>query len=454
MVNSGGLDTSVYFEYGPTAKYGSSTATQDIGLAGAATAFSASLVAPMHLVPLVYHYRAVAINAKGTSYGVDKTATLPITPGIASTPQASLSATDAELSIAINPYGIATTAYFQYSTDSAFGTFSTTAMQKLGAGRQPVNVFALLGDLAPGQPYYYRLVTVTAGGAVYGTTETFTTLGFQVTSVASTGTPAPGTALDWATLGSGALNAQDGAAFLGTLAGAPAVSKTGIWANVANSGTLSLVAQTGSANFTSLSDPIINDNGTVIFLANAGLGLSIWSDYSGAVQAIGSPGDFLDGSLATFASFSAISLDNANPNSGSDEIYALGKLKDDPIPAPTPPMTRASFTATRQVRTSRRSSAPAIPSAPIFPSNILRKLASLPPRPTSAGSPETFRPTASSFSTLPSRTKRPASCRLPQVLRSRSLRLSMTPRGLAVQPSPPSATPPSTLQATPPSPLR
>lgn len=81
-VNPFGQDTSVYFEYGTTDVYGSSTDTVDVGSGND----SLVLAAPIGgLSPhTAYHYRLVAANASGTTYGADSTLTTSAAPATGS----------------------------------------------------------------------------------------------------------------------------------------------------------------------------------------------------------------------------------------------------------------------------------------------------------------------------------------------------------------------------------
>jgi hypothetical protein len=71
-VNPNGLQTSYHFEYGPDTGYGNSAPVPDgsIGAEGSATAVN-SLISNLH-AGVTYHYRLVASNASGTSYGADR----------------------------------------------------------------------------------------------------------------------------------------------------------------------------------------------------------------------------------------------------------------------------------------------------------------------------------------------------------------------------------------------
>ncbi len=70
-VNPGELQTTYYFEYGPTAAYGTQTQAGGAGPTTADVPVSATLAG---LNPgTVYHYRLVAANALGTAFGADET---------------------------------------------------------------------------------------------------------------------------------------------------------------------------------------------------------------------------------------------------------------------------------------------------------------------------------------------------------------------------------------------
>jgi hypothetical protein len=77
-VRSRGADTHYDFEYGTTTAYGASTGSADNGSDDNVQAVNATLGG---LVPsTTYHYRLVASNASGISYGSDQTFTTGPTP--------------------------------------------------------------------------------------------------------------------------------------------------------------------------------------------------------------------------------------------------------------------------------------------------------------------------------------------------------------------------------------
>jgi len=86
-VNPRGVDTSYYFQYGPTRAYGGQSAIAD---AGAGTHTLAVSVAVAGLQPLtVYHFRLVAVSAGGVAFGADRTlltTKVPLSLAILSSP--------------------------------------------------------------------------------------------------------------------------------------------------------------------------------------------------------------------------------------------------------------------------------------------------------------------------------------------------------------------------------
>src|SRR5207245_753849 len=67
--NPNGLATTAYFQWGTTTSYGNTTASQSVGSGTAADNVTASLSGLS--ASTTYHYRLVASNSKGTSYGAD-----------------------------------------------------------------------------------------------------------------------------------------------------------------------------------------------------------------------------------------------------------------------------------------------------------------------------------------------------------------------------------------------
>ena len=79
-----GLDTTYYWQYGPTTSYGAQTSPVEIGAGQAPVPVPGALSG---LVPgVTYHYRLVAQNADGTAYGYDSPLTTVVAPADAIAP--------------------------------------------------------------------------------------------------------------------------------------------------------------------------------------------------------------------------------------------------------------------------------------------------------------------------------------------------------------------------------
>jgi kumamolisin len=337
--NPRGSATTVYFQYGPTVSYTSTTGSLAAGGGAAAVPFTTSVGGLASHTP--YHFRAVASNVAGTVYGIDSTFTTLAAPVIGGSSAVYLGAADVQVAETANPNGVSTSVYFQYGTSLSFG--SRTASQSIGAGVAAINVSALFPGLAPNTPYYFQLVTTGAAGTFYGPVETFTTLGFDTELVVATGDPAAGvTGAEFSTFGNPAVNDQDYVAFQSVLltgtayGGVTTANDSGIWAED-NTATLQLAARIASAapgtsgTFLTLTNPVYNHSESVAFVgtlkvatgqATAATATGVWSTSSGSLALVARQGSQAPGcpTGATFGIFDALSL----PDQGG--VLLLGTL--------------------------------------------------------------------------------------------------------------------------------
>ena len=119
LVNPDGLATTVYFQYGLTASYGSYSATNLL-----TATYNSSSVSNLisGLTPgTTYHFRLVASNSAGVSQAGDLTFTTPVPPTVTTLPATSITSTNATLNGSANPNGAATSAYFQYGLTTSYG---------------------------------------------------------------------------------------------------------------------------------------------------------------------------------------------------------------------------------------------------------------------------------------------------------------------------------------------
>jgi hypothetical protein len=79
-VNPEGLVTTWYFQYGKTKSYGTRTTALDAGAGSRRVPVAAQLTNLTHKT--TYHYRLVATNSSGTTFGKDRTFKTPETPTV------------------------------------------------------------------------------------------------------------------------------------------------------------------------------------------------------------------------------------------------------------------------------------------------------------------------------------------------------------------------------------
>jgi len=182
-VNPHGLATTVHFQYGTTTNYGSVTANQNF--TGNNVQNVAANVSGLS-VSTTYHFRIVATNSNGTTYGSDRTFTTlsatgpPVVTTNSATNIASFSGT---LNGSVDPHGLTTTIHFQYGTTTSYE--STTASQAK-SGNTYQSVSANISGLNASTTYHFRIVAINSSGTRYGSDRTFTTLSATGPPVVST----------------------------------------------------------------------------------------------------------------------------------------------------------------------------------------------------------------------------------------------------------------------------
>lgn len=181
-VNANGLDSTVTFEYGLTAAYGSSaTAAQSpvSGVAPSTVSAAISGLAPLTL----YHFRVTSTNAAGSSTGADLTfTTLPNPPIVTTTAATNITINSASLTGTVNSNGVTATVNFESGSTTAYGFVTTAAQSPLnGSG----NVSYFLTGLTSSSVIHFRVRATNSGGTSYGQDVMFTTL--SAAPVATTG---------------------------------------------------------------------------------------------------------------------------------------------------------------------------------------------------------------------------------------------------------------------------
>ena len=173
-VNPNGGNTTAYFQYGLTTSYGGATGSGSFGSGTSAIGIQSSLTSLASNT--TYHYRAVATNSGGTSYGGDVTfTTLPAAPlpTVQTLAATAVTATSAQMNATVNPNGYSTTAYFQYGPTTSYG--GTTNSASCGSGTSAISI-SNNGTYNYNSTFHYRVVATNSGGTTYGGDVTFTTL--------------------------------------------------------------------------------------------------------------------------------------------------------------------------------------------------------------------------------------------------------------------------------------
>jgi hypothetical protein len=172
-----GIPTEYWFEYGPNTQYGQTTLDSE----GKGTSVSAPPgqleSTPVTLSHLQgghrYHYRLVARNSIGVTYGEDLTLRTVAAPAISGMGAEHVAETSADVHAFIDTIGYPTTYRFEYGPTSAYG--SATEDQEVN-GSTPVRVEAHLANLPAGSTIHYRIVATNEWGT---TTSADTTFSFR-----------------------------------------------------------------------------------------------------------------------------------------------------------------------------------------------------------------------------------------------------------------------------------
>ncbi len=194
-VNPEELDTRYYVQYGETEAYGQVApyplrSAEEVlkGLYPVPPGLHAgSGKAPVTLgqkggppdVPLesltsgtTYHYRLVAYNADGTTYGADMTVRVLPAPQVGPASVSEVTQSTATISTSVNPEGLHTLYNLDVGTSTAYGT---PHPGDAGSGSAPVPLTFNLTGLQAGTTYHFRLVASNGDGSSSESDQTFTT---------------------------------------------------------------------------------------------------------------------------------------------------------------------------------------------------------------------------------------------------------------------------------------
>ena len=176
-ITANGQSTTWYFDYGMSTRYGTRTAVKGAGSGTGATRVNAPLTRLR--TGVTYHYRLVATNASGTTFGGNRSFSTALQPVVRTEPSRDATATTATLTGSVDPRTRATSWWFEYGTTTGYG--SQTASRSAGSGGTARAVSAPISGLRPGTTYHYRLVARNDAGTTRGADLTFTTVGVTLT---------------------------------------------------------------------------------------------------------------------------------------------------------------------------------------------------------------------------------------------------------------------------------
>ena len=172
-----GEDTHYFFEWGTSAAYGNKTPLEDAGSESGTHSISSDLTGLT--VETTYHYRVVASNSVGTSYGSDQSfKTLAAVENLSTDASSNLSASTATLNATYTGVGEDVHYYFEWGTDSSYGNLTSAPPgTDAGTGSGPISLHVDLSKLQVNTIYHYRVVAIDAAGTSLGADQTFRTLG-------------------------------------------------------------------------------------------------------------------------------------------------------------------------------------------------------------------------------------------------------------------------------------
>ncbi len=175
---SEGLSTHYYFQWGATASYGEFAPAPPPGVDEGAPPGVKTVSAPLSglVAGSTVHYRLVAVNARGTSRGVDQSVRLGEAPIVVGDRATEINTDTAVLAATINPAARATTYHWEYGPeDCSVAVCAQSDPVSLGEGVTPLDVHYNFEGLVPGDTYHFRLVATNSLGTFIGEDSSFIT---------------------------------------------------------------------------------------------------------------------------------------------------------------------------------------------------------------------------------------------------------------------------------------
>ncbi len=179
QVNPNGTAANYWFEYGTSTNLGGISTIQTLD---STTGLRDIAIQLNNLASQTkYYYRINAQNQYGTVNGsiMSFTTTGPANnqgaPEASTDDASNIEKTTATFKGRIDPNGVATTYWFEYSITPALLSITGTNSQTLAAGTTTKSVSQAVTGLNPNTKYYYRVIAQNQFGIDYGDIESFTT---------------------------------------------------------------------------------------------------------------------------------------------------------------------------------------------------------------------------------------------------------------------------------------
>jgi hypothetical protein len=165
------IETHYHFEYGITTGYGEETPSE-LGGSGKGVIVVGQ---PIGGLPSgrVFHFRLVAENENGTTYGPDLTFRTGSVPDIGGVRTSDIGPSSAVLHARINPVGYDTEYTFEYGTTPNYGQSVPLPMGHLDPETEPIDLEEVIEGLEYGVTYHFRVVAKNTWGTATSDDTTF-----------------------------------------------------------------------------------------------------------------------------------------------------------------------------------------------------------------------------------------------------------------------------------------